>query len=92
MAGITTERFWRLTPAEIGIEIEAREKHEEMLDFRAGLICAVIANCVPGRKEPLTPQDFIVQRKPNQSEKKRHWQDIRGDLQALVRRHKESRR
>jgi|ADurb_Ile_01_Slu_FD_contig_31_870574_length_629_multi_3_in_0_out_0_2 hypothetical protein len=63
-----------------------------MLDFRAGLICAVIANCVPGRKEPLTPQDFMVERKPKLKDKKRHWQEIRGDLQSLVRKHNESRR
>lgn len=81
-----------MTPAEIGIEIAAREKQEEMLDFRAGLICAVIANCVPGRKEPLTPQDFMIDRKPKPKEIKRDWQEIQGDLQAMVRKHNESRR
>jgi len=86
MKGITTERFWRLTPAEIGIEIEAWDKQEEMLDYRAALICATIANAIPTRrKKTFTPGDFMPQRKAERQDRARPWSDIKENLQAMVR-------
>ncbi|MGE5390908.1 MAG: hypothetical protein ACM3PE_07575 [Deltaproteobacteria bacterium] len=62
LAGVTVERFWQLTPAELCIEIASWDKRQEMEDYRIGLICAVMAE--PHRdakkhKHPFTPQDFM---------------------------------
>lgn len=62
IAGVTVERFWQLTPAEVLIEIEAWEKRKELDDFRVGLLCAVISEPhrdPKKRKDPFTPQDFM---------------------------------
>lgn len=78
MAGVTVERFWQLTPAELCIEIESWDKRQELEDYRVGLICAVIAE--PNRdsskhKQPFTPQDFMPVRnqEEEQSPTKQNW-------------------
>ena len=65
MAGVTAERFWQLTPAELCIEIEAWDQRQEMEDYHVGLICAVIAEPnrdAKKRKQPFTPRDFMPTR------------------------------
>lgn len=71
-AGVTVERFWQLTPAEILIEIDAWKKREEILDYRTGLLCAVICEKdrdESKRQEAFTPADFMPKR--GQSEQKK---------------------
>lgn len=65
MAGVTVERFWQLTPAELCLEIEAWDQRQQMEDYRVGLLCAVIAE--PNRdskkhKQPFNPGDFMPTR------------------------------
>lgn len=65
MAGISTERFWRLTPAELFIEIEGWNKRQDITDYRLGLLCAVIAEPYRDKEkhpDPFKPQDFMPKR------------------------------
>jgi len=79
LAGVTAERFWQLTPAELSIEIASWDKRQEMEDYRVGLICAVMAE--PYRdakkhKQPFTPQDFMPLRDQEEAmmPQKQDWQ------------------
>jgi hypothetical protein len=96
-AGITAERFWRMTLAEIEIEIEARKKQEEMLDFRAGLICATLANMFRDGKQktnPFRPQDFMIDREAGRQLKpaQQSWQEMKAELKSIIKQHNEGRR
>lgn len=80
MAGVTVERFWQLTPAELCIEIEAWNQRQQIEDYRVGLLCAVIAE--PNRdskkhKQPFTPQDFMPVQGNGESKTthKQDWQE-----------------
>jgi len=95
--GITVERFWRMTLAEIEIEIEARKKQEEMLDFRAGLICATLANMFRDANQkntPFKPQDFMIDRESGKQIKpaQQSWQEMKAELKAIIKQHNEGRR
>lgn len=62
-----------MTPGEIEIEIEAFERQQEMLDYRTGLICAVIAEPRRDKKEhpkPFTPYDFMPEKEKQKQEPK----------------------
>lgn len=84
MAGVDAVKFWQLTPAELCLEIEARDKLQEIQDYRIGLICAVIAEPhrdAKQRKQPFTPQDFMPGSKKSGSPK----QDWREQLSIVER-------
>lgn len=52
--GLTEEQFWRLTPAKFTAMLNVCNKVEEFnhnkADYRAGLICATLANVNRGKK------------------------------------------
>jgi len=88
VAGVTVERFWQLTPAELCIEIESSVKRQEMEDYRIGLLCAVIAE--PNRdarkhKKPFTPQDFMPTRgqADEKTPLKQDWQEQLSIIERL---------
>ena len=59
--GLTPGEFWRLTPRTWGVLVEGYKERERRLDYRNGLLCAVIANCQrdPKKGRPFQPQDFM---------------------------------
>lgn len=62
MAGVSVERFWRLTPAEIDMEIEGFYKRLEHQEYLNGLLCAVMAEPYRDKKkhpEPFDPEGFM---------------------------------
>lgn len=70
--GLKPAEFEELTPAEWGYICEAHGIKQERLDYwddyRAALICAVIANCHRDPKsQPLKPADFMPQKKREQT-------------------------
>ena len=85
MAGVDVLRFWQLTPAELCIEIEAWNQRQQIEDYRAGLLCAVIAE--PNRdskkhKQPFTPQDFMPLGN-NEAKQTTHIKDWREQLSVV---------
>lgn len=87
LVGINPERFWQLTPVEIGIEVEAQAKRQEKEDYRTGLICSVIYNMHRDSKKskPMVPEDFmpaISDKKKPEPVKQQTWQEIKSRLQA----------
>lgn len=55
-AGVTSDRFWKLTPAEITLEIDAWRQNQLWENYKIGLLCCVIAE--PHRNEKLKPKPF----------------------------------
>ena len=57
---LTDAGFWELTMAQLDALAERYRDNQEWLDFRAGLICSVIANCnrTSGSKT-FSPEDFM---------------------------------
>jgi hypothetical protein len=54
-----------MTLAQLDSLIKRHNDREEWLDYRTGLVCAIIANVNRDSKkkpEPFTPQDFMPQR------------------------------
>lgn len=80
IAGVSPERFWRLTLAEISLEVEAWIHNQEIMNYRFGMLCVVMAEPYRNEKEkptPYLPQDFfsvgrlaVEEKVPRQS-----WQD-----------------
>lgn len=75
-----------MTPAEINLEMEVyleRIKHDLYnADYRAGMICATIANVrrdPKQKREPWKPEDFMPQRGPKvepETPKKPVWERV----------------
>ena len=59
--GITEEAFWKLTLKQFNALLERYELSRERQDYRAALICAVLANIHrdPKRSQPFTPDCFM---------------------------------
>jgi hypothetical protein len=58
--GLTDEEFWELTPAQFEALNNRHLVHQQMSDYRAGLIASILCNV--NRKEgtkPLTASDFF---------------------------------
>lgn len=82
MSGVSVERFWRLTPAELTLEIEGfreRRKHQEYLN---GLLCMIMAEPYRDKDKhpkPFKPEDFMPSyEKPKAEEPKpkQTWQEM----------------
>ncbi len=56
--GIPEERFWRLTFREYDALLERQKVHQGWQDYRAALICSVIAS-VNSSRRTYTPADFM---------------------------------
>ncbi len=59
---LTEDEFWELTMRELNALSERHEESHEWLNYRAALICSVLANTVrdPKRKtRPFVPDDFM---------------------------------
>jgi hypothetical protein len=75
--GLKPWEFEELTPAEWGWICEAHGTKEERLDYRAALICAVLANCHRNPKaKPFQPRDFMPQKQHEQTPE---------DMMAMIR-------
>lgn len=62
--GLKPDEFWTLTPAEWERMVKGYLAREERADYRAGLICAVLANInrdEKKRSKPYEPADFMPQ-------------------------------
>lgn len=88
MAGIQADRFWRMTPAEVDLEVVAYLKEQERQDYRAALICSVLAeiNRDPEKKStPFSPWDFMP--KPAEEEekpiKRQSWEEILAAIEDM---------
>ena len=60
------DEFWELTLKEFNALVERYEANLERADYRAALICSVLANTVRDRKRkriPYTPDDFMTNKK-----------------------------
>lgn len=58
---LTEDEFWGLTFKEFDALLKRQAANIERQDFRAGLICAVLANINrdPKKSKVFTPQDFM---------------------------------
>ena len=63
---LSEEEFWNMTPGQYDLlarwHLKREEAKEERLDYRAALICSVIANVNRDSKKkskPFQPQDFM---------------------------------
>lgn len=57
---IRTEDFWRLTARELWALMERKRDAEKRADFRAGTVCATMANIHAEKKShPYTAEDFF---------------------------------
>ena len=77
-----------MTPGEIEIEIAAWDDQQERLDYRAALICALIAETHRNIKEhpkPFTPEDFMPGRADKETEPKQQQtvEDMLGIMQEM---------
>jgi len=59
--GLGEEEFWSLMPAQFDALCQRHREQEERADWRAGLICSVLANIHrdPKRSRTFKPQDFM---------------------------------
>ena len=77
LCGIGPREVWQYTPEEVYfmLDVAARryEREQYRSDFRAGMVCSIIANVYRDAKrkpEPFTPEDFMPVTKRNQETKK----------------------
>lgn len=77
LCGIGPRDVWQYTPEEVYfmLDVAARryEREQYRSDFRAGMVCSLIANVYRDAKrkpEPFTPEDFMPVTKRNQETKK----------------------
>ena len=77
LCGISPRDVWQYTPEEVYfmLDVAARryEREQYRADFRAGMVCSLIANVYRDAKrkpEPFTPEDFMPVTKRNQETKK----------------------
>ncbi|AQU06109.1 hypothetical protein B1772_04745 [Dehalococcoides mccartyi] len=64
---LTEDQFWRLTLKEYAALLKHHRINMEWQDYRAGLICSVLANINRDPKKhtkPYTPADFMPQKNP----------------------------
>ena len=64
--GLSEKDFWSLTLAQFNALAERFANEQEALDYRAALICSVIAEVHRDRKKrskPYTPSDFMPKKK-----------------------------
>lgn len=63
--------MWRLTPYQFSLLQKRQEEREQRLDFRAGQVCATLANVYrPKNRKPFKPADFFSSLSENQGKKK----------------------
>ena len=70
---LSEEEFWGLTYKEFNALSERCKTSHDWLNYRAALICSVLANTVrdPKKKsKPYTPQDFMPEEKRTRPSKK----------------------
>jgi len=65
---LSKREFWHLTLAQLDALIKRYNDAQEWLNFRAGLICAVIANAHrdPKKGKAFTPKDFMPKKEVKQ--------------------------
>jgi len=71
---LTEEEFWALTPAQFDALVRRKMANEERQDYRAALICSVLANAFRDKKKrrkPFTPADFVPKKRLR---RKQTWQ------------------
>ena len=62
------DQFWRLTLRDFSFLMKRHEAHQERLDFRAALVCSVIANVNRGKNQKaFNPKDFMPKKKKVQT-------------------------
>lgn len=59
--------------------LERRSQAEEVKDYRAGMICAVIANLLTGKGKKYKPQDFM----PHRGDRKQTWQEMLAVVESV---------
>jgi len=63
------EEFWALTIREFNALIERYKNNQDWLNYRAALICAILANTVRDPKKktrPFVPDDFMPKKESKQ--------------------------
>ena len=71
---LSDDELWHLSPIEFNALVERYEEEQERRDFRAGLICSVLANIyrdTKKRQKAYTPQDFMPQKQPEPKQEKK---------------------
>lgn len=59
---LSEDEFWGVTPAEFVALVERYKEEQTWLNWRAALVCAVLANIYRDTKrksQPFTPEDFM---------------------------------
>ena len=76
LCGISPRDVWQYTPEEVYfmLDVAARryEREQYRADFRAGMVCSLIANVYRDAKrkpEPFTPEDFMPVTKQQETKK-----------------------
>jgi hypothetical protein len=65
---LTEADFWRLTPIQFSALVDRWQTLQGRLDYRAGLICAVMVNChIAKGRRPFKPEDFMPGLKEEQT-------------------------
>ena len=65
---MSEDEYLGLTPTQFSALSKQHQKEQERQDFRAALICSVIANVNRGkRQKPYKPGDFMPREKKKQS-------------------------
>jgi len=66
--GLSEDEFWELTLKELNALVERHESNHGWLNYRAALICSIIANSVPHKGDKIfTYADFMPKMKPRKS-------------------------
>lgn len=70
--GLRLEEFWRLTPFEFGLMLEAAADQEELQrTFTAAMVANVINTCSPGKLRQLVTADLLLGREPQSGRRHR---------------------
>ena len=91
LCGISPRDVWQYTPEEVYfmLDVAARryEREQYRSDFRAGMVCSLIANVYRDAKrkpKPFTPEDFMPVTKRNQETKKVKVAQTEGEMLKML--------
>ncbi len=77
---LTEEEFWGLTVRELNALTERQAERHDWLNYRAALICSVLANTArdPKRKRtPFTPDDFMPGKPRKEQSAQQMWATVK---------------
>jgi len=82
--GLGEKEFWGLTLAQFDALAERWLETEESADYRAALVCSVVANVNRDRRKrakPFGPRDFMPDRRGRKN-KQSDWRNLKAQLKA----------